>query len=81
MKTIITIALILISSVCYGQERLVIFNSEKIAGITSKIITTKTICIDGNEYLIVVNSHGLSVGQKFKINDNRTKPIKCEKDK
>ena len=84
MKTIITIAFILISSVCYGhvsgerhahkQE-----NIEVPYFIDGSVLLTK-ICYEGYRYIVARTKSGVSITQMFVTNsfNGGASPIKCK---
>jgi len=83
MKTIITIAFILISSVCFGQEAKVIqgYDLTEIRTDGEKIthhVSIKTLCVDGYKYVLAYVRGSLSITQMFKASAIGAQPIKCK---
>jgi len=79
MKTLITIAFILISSVCYGQEVKVEFDQyTKWGGVK-----VKTACVSGYLFAVakVPGNNGVAITQIFEggqYHSSPSRPIKCK---
>ena len=79
MKTLLIIAFILISSVCYGHETKLVDNGGIVIGESD--VFTKIVCLGGYKYIIVYMRNGISITQMFEESlqiGTATQPIKCK---
>ena len=67
-----------IKGIC--DEKFIILPYKPSGFNNERIITVKTICIDGYEYVLAMHIKGLGITQVMEIiSDNKTAPKKCKK--